>query len=118
VKKLAMTMAVLLATGCAGNAPNPVASSKASDQYMNCEGIKAEQSYINQQVAILKPETKKGVYNTAMAVTGVFFIVPFFFMDLTDSEKVEIKAYQNRYMELDKLAGIKECGKSKDGRLI
>jgi hypothetical protein len=64
------------------------------------------------------PETSKAGMNTFLAVTGVFLIFPWFFMDMTDSEKIEIKAYKERYMELDKLGGVKDCGKTRDGGIM
>jgi hypothetical protein len=109
-KLIAAVVATALVTGCAGSTPNPVASSKMSDQYMDCQGIKAEQAHIDQQISKLVPQSKKGVKNTALAVTGWFLIVPWFFMDFSDAEKVEIKAYQERYLELEKLANNKKCG--------
>ncbi|MCX2982880.1 SHOCT domain-containing protein [Halieaceae bacterium IMCC14734] len=81
----------------------PVASYKLGDDEMSCQELKAELAYINAQVAELVPETKKTGKNVALGVAGWFLIVPWFFMDLSDAEKVEIQAYQERYMALEKL---------------
>jgi hypothetical protein len=44
-----------------------------------------------------------------MVAAGAFFIIPYFFVDLTDSEKVELNAARARYFALNRLAANKKC---------
>jgi len=76
---------------------------------MSCPAIKAEFSYIDSQVATLIPESEKTGKNVVLGVAGWFLIVPWFFMDLSDAEEIEIKAYKERYMELEKVYARNEC---------
>ena len=111
-KVIATVAALALVTGCAGKAANPVNSVKMGDSKMTCEEIYMEMAHIDKQVAKLVPESKKGTKNTVLGVTGFFLIVPLFFMDFSDAEKVEIQAYQNRYLELEKMGSRKNCGEA------
>lgn len=117
MKKVIATVAALaLVTGCAGKTANPVPESQIGDNDMNCEEISAEMAHIKNRIAVLTPETKKGLKNTALGVTGIFFIVPWFFMDLSDAEKVEIQAYRERGLKLHRIASRKKCGKIDTGK--
>ena len=100
----------IIVAGCSGQTANPVRAYKSTDEGMNCSEIKAEMSYVESQIASLIPETEKTGKNTALGVTGFFLIVPWFFMDLSTSEQQEVKAFQARYMELDKQYAKKKCG--------
>ena len=108
--RLILTLAATaLIVGCAGKAANPTPRSEVGDEYLGCHEIELEQAHIANRVAVLMPESKKGVKNTALGVTGFFLIVPWFFMDFSDAEKVEIQAYQDRSHKLDMLASRKRC---------
>lgn len=111
MRLVAAIAALALVTGCAGKTANPVPESQIGDSDMTCEEISAEMAHIKNRVAVLTPETKKGLKNTALGVTGIFLIVPWFFMDLSDAEKVEIQAYQERGLKLQRIAARKKCGK-------
>ena len=62
-------------------------------------------------IQTLVPRTEKTGKNTALGVTGFFFIVPLFFMDLTQSEQIEVDALRQRYNTLAIIATEKGCGK-------
>lgn len=64
---------------------------------------------VEAQVQALIPESKKTGKNVALATTGLFLIVPFFFIDSGAAEDAEIKAYRNRYGELQKMYAQKGC---------
>ena len=108
---LAIILALtIIVAGCAGRKANPIRAYKSTDEGMNCSEIKAEMSYVDSQISSLIPETEKTGKNTVLGVTGWFLIVPWFFMDLSDSEQHEVKAFQQRYMELDKQYAKRRCG--------
>ena len=57
----------------------------------------------------LLPETQKAGKNVALGVAGVFLIVPWFFMDLTKSEQIELEALRQRYNQLLVISADKDC---------
>lgn len=67
-------------------------------------------SQIDANVAAKLPDTQKTGKNVALGVAGLFLLVPWFFMDFTDSEKIEIEAMRNRYTRLNSIAADKNCG--------
>lgn len=107
---ISATVAVsLIVAGCAGRTANPVAEYRMGDETRSCESIKVELSQIEADIARLVPETDKTGKNVALGVTGVFLIVPFFFMDLSDAEKAEVEAYRRRYNRLTQIGVEKGC---------
>ena len=107
--QIAVASIAITLVGCGGRNPNPVAEFKVGDDGMRCTELKAEMAFIDTQVAKLIPEGKKTGKNVALGVTGWFLIVPWFFMDFSDAERVEIEAYQGRYLALEKLYVRKNC---------
>ena len=96
-------------TGCAGREANPVAMYIPGDENRSCKGLVTEMSQIQQQMDILRPKTNKFGTNAAWATAGVFFIFPFFFMDMKDAEKIEYDAFARRYNRLLIMAMEKNC---------
>ncbi len=105
---LVITLASFL-TACGGRKPDPVAEYKVGDEALTCNGIRAEAAYIDMQVSKLIPEQKKAGKNVVLGVTGYFLLVPWFFMDFSRAERIEIDAYQQRYLALQQLADKKGC---------
>ena len=66
--------------------------------------------FIEDEIQRLIPQTDKTGKNVALGVTGFFFIIPLFFMDLSKAEQIEIDAYRRRYNHLLIIAGDKQCG--------
>ena len=106
---VAVTASAFLVTACGGRKPDPVATYKIGDEKLTCDGIRAELAFIDQQVSKLIPESKKTGKNVALGTAGLFLIVPFFFMDVSDAERVEIEAYQKRALSLEQIAQSKNC---------
>ena len=82
---------VLVLSGCAGSAPNAVLSYQPGDEKRSCTSLKAE---IGQ--------------NVALGITGIFLIVPWFFMDVKGKEAVELSALRHRNRNLRQFAANKE----------
>lgn len=57
----------------------------------------------------LLPKQNKTGKNVALGVAGAFFLVPWFFMDFSDAERVEYNALRNRYNHLASIAMSKHC---------
>lgn len=69
----------------------------------------------------IMPDTNKFGYNAVCATSGFFLIVPFFFMDLKDTEKIEWEAMRVRYNRLLIYAAEKNCdfgGKGMPDRIL
>ena len=99
----------LVVSGCAGREGNPVAVYKAGDEKRDCTSLKTEMSQLDTEMATLLPKSDKTGWNTVMVVTGIFVIVPFFFMDLKNGEKVELRACRQRHNALELMAAQKGC---------
>ena len=112
-KKLASWFLVgfLLLPACGGRTANPVQTYQYGDENKSCNILRMEMSQIQAEIGrkISDKEDTTGK-NVALGVTGVFFIVPFFFMDLSDADKIEIEALRNRYNSLSLMVAEKKCG--------
>jgi hypothetical protein len=112
--KLHFSLATLvisaLIVGCAGRAANPTMIQQYGDDRKTCQGLQQEMVFIQGEIQRLIPQTEKAGKNAALGVTGFFLIVPLFFMDLSQSEQIEIDAYRQRYNHLLIIAGDKNCG--------
>lgn len=98
-----LVCSLLLIVGCGGRVADPVPEYKPGDDDMSCDALKTEMAHIESQVDALLPQSKKTGKNVALGAAGLFLIFPWFFMDLGDAEKAEIKAYNERYLALEKL---------------
>jgi hypothetical protein len=111
LKKIVSVLLILIfVTACAGRAANPVLVQQYGDHDKSCNALSKELQFIESEITRLVPETKKTGTNTALGVAGLFLIVPWFFMDFTEAEQVEVNAYRQRYNNLVIIAEEKECG--------
>ena len=103
---LGLTLAL---SACAGRAPNPTPIVRPGDDTLSCSYIAAELSEIEAKIQKLLPESQKTGKNVALGTAGAFLIVPLFFMDFSDAEKIEVEALQARYNHLARLHNDKKC---------
>lgn len=96
--------------GCAGRDAHPVSTYQYGDEKKSCKALEMELTLTEQKIERLIPETHKTGKNVALGVAGVFLIVPWFFMDLTKSEKIELEALRQRYNQLLVISVDKDCG--------
>jgi len=109
-KVICLSLIVLIFfAGCAGCEANPVAMYIPGDENRNCKSLLTEMAQIQQEMDVLRPKTNKFATNAAWATAGVFFIFPFFFMDMKEAEKIEYDAYARRYNRLLIYATEKNC---------
>lgn len=108
-----LLMVTVVAAGCAGRAANPVMVQQYGDQNKSCESIEKELAFIESEVQRLAPKTEKTGKNVGLGVAGALFLVPWFFMDFSEAEQVEIDAYRRRYNNLILLGEDKKCGLAK-----
>jgi len=95
--------------GCAGRQANPIATYLPGDENRSCMGLRAEIAILDSQMRQLSPKTDKVGTNVIWAIAGIFLIVPFFFMDFKDAEKIEYDAYRARKIRLMVYAAEKGC---------
>jgi len=110
-KLLVVTLLVCLGTyGCAGRTPNPVQAYQYGDEKRSCDALKAELAYVESEIQRKLPDSDKTGSNVALGVAGVFLLVPWFFMDFSKADQVEIEALRRRYNNLVILSAEKSCG--------
>jgi hypothetical protein len=107
--KYAIGLLSVLFLGCAGRAANPVIVYQHGDTSRSCETLERELELIETDILELLPQTDKADQNTKLGVAGVFLLVPFFFMDLSKSEQIEVNALTKRYNHLIEIAETKGC---------
>ena len=109
-KLICLLLSVLIfLTGCAGRMANPIPAYLPGDNERSCEMLVAEIAVLKADMQRLLPKTDKGVTNALWATAGVFLIVPFFFMDLKEAEKIEFEAMRARHNRLLLICADKGC---------
>ena len=99
-----------LVTACAGRAANPVMVHRLGDEQKSCNALKSEITFTEEEIRRLIPETEKTGKNVGLGIAGFFLIIPWFFMDLSKAEQIEVNALRQRYNHLVIIASDKECG--------
>lgn len=105
-----ITLAALMLMGCAGRPANPVMVYQHVDEERSCDALERELELIGEDILVLMPKTDKADKNTQLGVAGIFLLVPFFFMDISKAEQVEVNALTKRYNRLLEIAVEKDCG--------
>ena len=107
---LGILVLAILSSCAPGRTPNNIKVTNVSDINLSCEELLSEIDSINLRVIELtEEESSKDKKNTGLQIAGAIFLVPLLFMDLTESERIEINAYRARYFHLTKLVENKSC---------
>jgi hypothetical protein len=111
MKRIGAVLALLLATGCAGRAPQPVAVVQPGDRYADCAAIYAEVQANNAKIHDLAGEQGGKVAQNvaANADRRCFFWPALFAMDFQGSAGKEGDALNSRQQYLATLAGQQHC---------
>lgn len=97
-------------SGCASTPANPVPVAQVGDDTKTCDAIVNEmQQMITAQDKAAADRNSQVGTNVALGVTGIFLIVPWFFMDLGATATVEQKAAAARFQRLQQMAVDKKC---------
>ena len=84
--------------GCAGRAAHPVQVAQSGDNKKTCKSLRKETKKIRQKVKKMIPAVKKAdKKRTLLMLSGGLLIVPWFFLDLSDADKIETNAQRARY---------------------
>ena len=84
--------------GCAGRAAHPVKVAQSGDNKKTCKSLRKETKQIRQKIKRMIPAVKKAdKKRTLLMLSGGFLIIPWFFLDLTDADKIEANAQRARY---------------------
>ena len=106
----ALSILIIILYGCAGGAPKPIQVIQTGDYSLNCQDLTNKVNYIASLTSDLTQEdTSKYKKNIGLATAGAFLIVPYFFMDLTEGDNVEMNAARARYIHLYRIASNKGC---------
>jgi len=96
--------------GCAGRVAHPVQVAQSGDGEKACKSIRKETKQIRQKVkkmlTAVKKEDKK---RTLLMISGGLLIVPWFFLDLSDADKIETNAQRARHNYLVDIAKKRNC---------
>ena len=95
---------------CAGRAAHPVQVAQSGDVKKACKSLRKETKHIKRNIKRMIPAVKKAdKKRTLLMLSGGFLIVPWFFLDLTDADKIETNAQRARYNYLADIAGKRNC---------
>lgn len=109
MKTLIIVLALTLMGGCAGRTASPVMPRQYDDKHMSCTDIEEELRTIELDIRALLPKTDKTANRVGFGIAGLFIWPLWFFMDLSEAEKIEIEAYKVRYENLRYLMDKKDC---------
>jgi hypothetical protein len=84
--------------GCAGRAAHPVKVAQSGDVEKTCKSLRKEMKQIRQKIKKMIPAVKKAdKKRTLLMLSGGLLIVPWFFLDLSDADKIETNAQRARH---------------------
>jgi hypothetical protein len=98
----ATVVPTLLLSACGGRSSHPVEATTAHDAQLSCDHLHAERRVNDARIADLDGERKGDSDNNVGKVIGQG-AVGILFLDLSDSEKKEIQAFQARNKVLDQM---------------
>jgi hypothetical protein len=108
---IAMIVVVLFfVQNCAGRAAHPVKVSESGDGKKTCNELRHEtrkhRKSLKKMIPDIKAADKK---RTLLMISGGLLIIPWFFLDLTDADKVEANARRARHNYLIDVAKKNNC---------
>ena len=96
--------------GCAGRAAHPVQVAQSGDNKKTCKSLRKEIKKIRQKVKKMIPAVKRAdKKRTLLMLSGGLLIVPWFFLDLSDADKIETNARRARHNYLIDIAKKSNC---------
>jgi|TARA_B110000240_G_C13445222_1_gene430006 hypothetical protein len=90
----------ILLTSCTGRDPRPIQTSQVGDKEKSCSTLETEMENIDKDILERFPNASKSGSNTGLGIAGVFLIVPWFFMDFSKADEIEVSALIDRHNHL------------------
>ena len=104
MKRLIVALGCLMLMGCGGRVAQPVQLTRNIDPSLTCDHLKAEyDNNLRRRVELTGESTDKVGNNIGMLLVSPLFL------DLSDTQKVEVKALTARNGRLEELARGKQC---------
>jgi hypothetical protein len=107
---MAIFVALFFIQGCAGRAARPVKVTQSGDVEKTCKNLQAEvkkyRRNIQKRIPSIKAADKK---RTILMISGALLIVPWFFLDFSDADKIEANAVRARHNYLADRAEKLKC---------
>ena len=101
---------LFLTQSCAGRAARPVQVAQSGDTKKTCKSIRKETKRIKRNIKRMIPAVKKADQKrTILIMPGAFFILPLFFVDFSDADKIETNAKRARHNYLVDIAKKRNC---------
>ena len=105
-----IVVVLFFAQSCAGRAAHPVQVAQSGDNKKTCKSLRKETKKIRQKVKKMIPAVKKAdKKRTLLMLSGGLLIVPWFFLDLSDADKIEANAKRARHNYLGDIAKKRNC---------
>ena len=105
-----IVMILFFTQSCAGRAAHPVQVTQSGDVKKACKSIHKETEQIKRNIKRMIPAVKKAdKKRTLLMLSGGFLIVPWFFLDLSDADKIEANAQRARHNYLLGIAKKHGC---------
>ena len=93
-----IVVVLFFAQSCAGRAAHPVQVAQSGDNKKTCKSLHKETKKIRQKIKKMMPAIKKAdKKRTLLMISGGLLIVPWFFLDLSDADKIEANAKRARH---------------------
>ena len=106
----AIVVVLFVAQGCAGRSARPITVAQSGDAKKSCQALRKETKQILRRIHKMVPYIKKkDKMKVLKMVTGALIVIPWFFVDMKDAEKVEANALRKRYNYLADLADGLNC---------
>ena len=105
-----IVMILFLTQSCAGRAAHPVKVAQSGDNKKTCKSLRKETKKIRQNIKKMIPAVKKAdKKRTLLMLSGGLLIIPWFFLDLSDADKIETNAKRARHNYLVDVAKKRNC---------
>ena len=105
-----IVVVIFFVQGCAGRAARPIKVTQPDDIKKTCNEIRHEtkknRRKIKKMIPAIKSADKK---RTLLMLSGGLLIVPWFFLDLSDADKIEANAQRKRHNYLLDVAKKNNC---------
>ena len=110
-KSLCVVLSFLIfIVGCGGQIANPIDRYSPGDEKKSCNALYAEFTQLDKEIVLHNQQrVDRDHWNGVLFVGGFFLIVPWFFMDIKNSQEVEIEAFRARESALKILFADKDC---------